>query len=98
MPTNDDSKATAQSGAIKVDVGSSKQQVVGRISFGERCFGGELVFVPRQQDISALKGEHSGCSAAPVGVIQAQLAQATYASVAPLHNSACAPCCQLDQR
>ncbi|KAK9816287.1 hypothetical protein WJX74_006374 [Apatococcus lobatus] len=60
MPTNDDSKATAQSGAIKVDVLSSKQQVVGRISFGDRCFGGELVFVPRQQDISALQGEDDG--------------------------------------
>ena len=59
MPTNDDSKATAQNGAIKVDVSSSKQQVVGRISFGDRCFGGELVFVPRHQDLSGLKGDQS---------------------------------------
>ena len=57
MPVNDDAKATAQSGAIKVDVGSSTQDVVGRISFGDRCYGGELVFVPRHQDASALKGE-----------------------------------------
>lgn len=56
MAVNDDIKAMAQSGAVKVDVGSSKQEVVGRISFGDRCYGGELVFVPRRQDPSALKG------------------------------------------
>ena len=39
-----------------MDVGDSQQSVVGRISFGDRCYGGVLVFVPRQQDASALKG------------------------------------------
>ena len=56
MPVNDDSKANAQSGAIKVDVGSSSRDVVGRLSFGDCCFGGELIFVPRQQDPTALQG------------------------------------------
>ena len=56
MPVNDDSKANAQSGAIKVDVGSSSRDVVGRLSFGYRCFGGELIFVPRQQNPAALQG------------------------------------------
>ena len=56
MPVNDSAKANAQNGAIKVDVGSSSQEVVGRLSFGEQCYGGELVFVPRHQDTSALKG------------------------------------------
>ena len=56
MPVNDSAKANAQNGAIKVGVGSSSQEVVGRLSFGYQCYGGELVFVPRHQDISALKG------------------------------------------
>ena len=33
------------------------QAVAGCISAGDRCYGGNVVFVPRQQEISALKGQ-----------------------------------------
>ena len=64
MPVDDLAKANAQNGAIKVDVESSSQEVVGRLSFGDQCYGGELVFVPRHQDTSALKGSPGSLSPA----------------------------------
>ena len=54
MPVNDSIKANSHTAAIKVS--TSSQEVVGRLSFGEQCYGGELVFVPRHQDTSALQG------------------------------------------